>query len=119
MPVSLKDKVQVLLDTAGSDVVQAFFGSDTPEINKWTDKGSETEVFVKTCEGLNIKYEFIDNHGGEGEGEEYWSVFQFTHKNDSVYVQFNGSYQSYNGADFDEFFFVKPKAVVVTQFFRV
>jgi len=119
MPVSLKDKVQVLLDTAGSEVLNAFFGSDTPEINKWTDEGSETEVFVNTAKGLNIDYEHVDNHGGEGEGEDYWSVFQFTHENDSVYVQFNGSYQSYNGADFDEFFFVKPKAVVVTQFFRV
>jgi hypothetical protein len=119
MKTTLQDKVQVLLDTAGSEVLNTFFGSDTPEINQWTDEGSETEVFVRTCEGLNIQYEFVDNHGGEGEGEEYWSVFKFTQESASVYAQFNGSYQSYDGADFDEFFFVKPKAVVVTQFFRL
>lgn len=113
---SLKDKVQVLLDTAGLDVLETFFGSDAPKSSECADKGS---VFVRTCEGMNIKYEFVDNYGGEGEGEDYWSIFKFTQESASVYVQFNGSYQSYNGADFDEFFFVKPKAVVVTQFFRV
>jgi len=119
IPSSLKDKVQVLLDTAGSDVLGSFFQSDTPEINKWTDEGSETEVFVNTAEGLNINYEHVDNHGGEGEGDDYWSVYKFTHGTDSVYVKFSGSYQSYHGSDYDEWFFVVPKAVEVTQFFRV
>lgn len=118
IPSSLKDKVQVLLDTAGSDVLSSFFQSDTPEINKWTDEGSETEVFVNTVKGLNINYELVDNHGGEGEGEDYWSVYNFTHGTESVYVKFNGSYQSYDGSDYDEWFFVDPKAVEVMHFFR-
>ena len=119
IPTSLKDKVQVLLDTAGSYVLGSFFGSDAPEINKWTDDGSETEVFVNTTKGLNIEYTHVDNYGGEGEGEDYWSVYKFTHGIESVYVKFSGSYQSYNGSDYDEWFFVDPKVVEVTQFFRV
>ena len=119
IPTSLKDKVQVLLDTAGSYVLGSFFGSDAPEINKWTDDGSETEVFVNTTKGLNIEYTHVDNYGGEGEGEDYWSVYKFTHGTDIVYVKFSGSYHSYSGSDYDEWFFVGPKAVEVTQFFRV
>lgn len=119
IPTSLKDKVQVLLDTAGSDVLGSFFQSDTLEIDKWTDDESETEVFVNKTKGLNIDYEHVDNHGGEGEGEDYWSVYKFTHGTDIVYVKFSGSYQSYSGSDYNEWFFVVPKAVEVTQFFRV
>ena len=119
IPSSLKDKVQVLLDTAGSYVLGSFFGSDAPEINKWTDDGSETEVFVNTTKGLNIEYTHVDNYGGEGEGEDYWSVYKFTHGTDIVYVKFSGSYYSYSGSDYDEWSFVVPKAVEVTQFFRV
>lgn len=116
IPTSLKDKVQVLLDTAGSDVLNSFFGSDTPEINKWTDEGSGTEVFVNKAKGLNIDYEHVDKHGGEGAGEDYWSVYKFTHGTDIVYVKFSGSYQSYSGSDYDEWFFVVPK-IELTQFF--
>ena len=116
IPTSLKDKVQVLLDTAGSEVLLSFFCSETPEIGSWTD---ETDVFVNKAKGLNIDYEHVDKHGGEGEGEDYWSVYKFTHGTDSVYVKFSGSYQSYSGSDYDEWFFVVPKAVEVTQFFRV
>ena len=118
IPTSLKDKVQVLLDTAGSYVLGSFFGSDAPEINKWTDDGSETEVFVNTTKGLNIEYTHVDNYG-EGEGEHYWSVYKFTHGTDTVYVKFSGSYHSYSGSNYDEWFFVVPKVVEVTQFFRV
>ena len=116
IPTSLKDKVQVLLDTAGLDVLFSFFWSDTPEIYGWTD---ETEVFVNKAKGLNIDYEHVDKHGGEGEGEDYWSVYKFTHGTDIVYVKFSGSYHSYSGSDYDEWFFVVPMAVEVTQFFRV
>ena len=118
IPTSLKDKVQVLLDTAGSDVLGSFFQSDTPEINKWTDDGSETEVFVNKAKGLNIDYEHVDKHG-EGEGEDYWSVYKFTHGTDIVYVKFSGSYHSYSGSYYNEWFFVVPKVVEVTQFFQV
>ena len=116
IPTSLKDKVQVLLDTAGSEVLLSFFLSETPEINSWSD---ETDVFVNKAKGLNIEYSHVDNHGGEDEGEDYWSVYKFTHGTDIVYVKFSGSYQSYSGSDYNEWFFVVPKAVEVTQFFRV
>jgi len=116
---TLKETVQVLLDTAGSDVLKSFFQSDTPEINKWTNEGSEEESFVNTTKGLNIEYTHVDNHGGEGEGEDYWSVYQFTHGTETVYVKFSGSYQSYDGSDYDEWFFVVPKTVEVVQFFQV
>lgn len=59
----------------------------------------------------------MDNHGGEGEGEDFWSVYKFTDGTDEVFVQFDGWYQSYNGSTFNKFFFVTPKEVMVTQYF--
>lgn len=64
-----------------------------------------------------IKYNRVDNYGGEGMGEECWSVYSFNNDDEIVYVKFDGYYASYNGADFDNWFFVEPKEVVVTQWF--
>lgn len=40
----------------------------------------------------------IDQHGGEGEGERWWSVKHFVDHN--VYIKVKGFYSSYNGVDF-------------------
>lgn len=116
---TLKETVKILLDEAGTDVINGFFNSEAPEINKWTDEGSDEEIFVNMGKELNIEYTYEDSYGGEGEGETYWSVYKFTKGIESVYVEFNGSYQSYDGSTFDEWYFVEPKVVLVTQFFKL
>ena len=116
---SFKDIVDALLSEAGSDVERAFFNSDTPEINQWTKEDDEEYTFVKTAEEQGISYTHIDSYGGEGQGYEYWSVYEFTRDEDKVYVKFNGYYQSYNGSEYDEYFFVEPKEKVVTEYVEV
>ena len=56
--------------------------------------------------------------GGEGQGEDYWTVYKFTDGTGEVFVQFDGYYMSYDGSTFNEFFFVTPKEVMVTQYFK-
>lgn len=56
----------------------------------------------------------VDSHGGEGQGEDYYSVFSFTKDGITVYVKFSGSYYSYNGADYGSWFFVNPVDRMVT-----
>jgi hypothetical protein len=41
----------------------------------------------------------VDQYGGEGEGERWYSVKYF--KDHDVYIKTNGFYSSYNGTDFD------------------
>ena len=40
----------------------------------------------------------VDQHGGEGEGERWWSVKHFV--DHDVYIRIDGFYQSYNGTEF-------------------
>lgn len=49
-------------------------------------------------------------------GDEYWSVYSFTDGKETVYIKFDGWYQSYNGSEFTEWFFVEPKQKTVTIF---
>lgn len=59
----------------------------------------------------------VDQHGGEGEGEDWWSVKHFPKHN--IYVKVSGFYQSYNGTDFDgweDCKEVKPQTKTITVY---
>ncbi len=116
---TLKQLVAVILKDADSHIIDSFFESDmTDEYNSNYDT-DETKYFLDELAKNKISFEHMDNHGGEGEGEDYWSVYKFTSGKDKVFVKFSGWYQSYNGSEFDEFFFVTPREVMVTQYFKV
>ena len=60
----------------------------------------------------------VDSFGGEGMGDQYWSVYQFiSHQGEVAYVKFYGWYQSYNGSEYTDYKFVTPqeKTVVVYE----
>ena len=67
-------------------------------------------------ESENINVELANSYGGEGMGDQYWSVYKFSRGDDVEYLKFDGWYQSYNGAEFNDMFWVKPKEVVVIKF---
>lgn len=102
---SLKQKVAVILAESDSDIIKQFF---------WSDADEDYESFTEA----NVKFEHMDNYGGEGGGEDFWSVYKFTDGTDEVFVKFDGYYSSYIGRDFEEYFFVTPKEVMVTQYFK-
>jgi hypothetical protein len=43
-------------------------------------------------------------------------VWKFSRDKEEIYFKFNGYYQSYNGARFDDYFQVEPKEVKVIQY---
>lgn len=114
--MSLKQKVTDLLNEADSDVIHEFFHSELTESTRW-DSDEVTE-FRKKLSDAGIRFEHVDNYGGEEQGREYWSVYSFHDASHVVYVQFDGWYQSYNGSEYEEWFFVEPRQVQVTQFKR-
>ena len=63
--------------------------------------------------------EAVDCYGGEGKGDKYWSVVRFTKNGESALVKFNGWYASYNGPEYEEWFFVKAREVTVTKYLKV
>ena len=63
------------------------------------------------------KYKFVDEFGGEGHGEDYWTVYHFI--DHDVYIQFDGWYASHAGTEFDSMFEVKPEEVTVTRYTQI
>lgn len=118
-----KQEIKELLDSADSRVINQFFNRAVKDVDhaascRWSDE--ETRSFFSEMMGKGIDFENVDSHGGEGEGEDYWSVYKFFKRGENpVFVKFQGWYQSYNGSEFDEWFFVEPKEVMVTRYVKV
>jgi len=114
---NLKEQVAVLLAESDSEILRDFFNSDTP-VEDWEYNSEATNEFLLKESSLCILHKYVDSFGGEGQGEMYWSVYKFTKGTEAVYVKFNGSYQSYNGSEYDEFFFVEPKEVTRIEYVK-
>lgn len=108
--MSLQDKVKELLNEAGNSTLEsAFFHQEISD--GYSDDCSELEVAFQEA---SIGFECVEQHGGEGEGEDYYTVYQFTKGSETVFVKFQGWYQSYNGSEMTGWAFVTPKQVMVT-----
>jgi len=109
--MSLKEKVQELLDSADRSIEREFFKSEfrDTEIGKYDDEESVQFKTAVNAAGISFKHE--ENYGGEDMGSEYWSVYSFTNGTETVYVKFGGYYQSFNGSEYEGFDFVKPTLV--------
>lgn len=106
----MKNTIKDILDNFDSDTITAFFNSEYPSDYYGVDEDREA------LDKAGIKAEHVDNHGGEGEGDDYWSVYKFTKGDDTVFVKFQGWYASYHGSDFNEWFFVEPKQKTITVY---
>jgi hypothetical protein len=98
-----------------TDVHSTMFHSEMPlEPSDYTQ--DETDSFLLALQAMGIKLEHKANHGGEGEGDKYWSVYEFVQGHDSVHVKFDGWYASHCGSAMTDYFFVEPKQVTVTKY---
>ena len=63
------------------------------------------------------EWEEVDQYGGEGQGDTWYSVKYF--KDHNVYIKTDGFYSSYNGTEFDEGYgrevFSKQKTITVYE----
>lgn len=103
---TLKERITEFLQSLGDSIAQSFFWGDEDE-----------ELILEKLP--NVKHNLEERHGGEGEGDSYWTVYSFADDTDKVYVQFDGYYSSYGGSEYEEWFFVEPREVMVTQYFKI
>lgn len=61
----------------------------------------------------------VGQHGGEGEGDEYWVVFRVTKDGTERYFKWSGWYASYDGGHLEDIFEVAPKEVTITIYEKV
>jgi hypothetical protein len=92
----------------------------------WYDDDVPDHLYDSTREaGLKRREKFFDTFGrvveveqkgGQGEGEEWYSVIHF--EDHDVYIRIDGYYSSYGGTDFDsaEFNEVRPKEKTITVY---
>jgi hypothetical protein len=112
---SLLKDVEDLLIRSDEYIKRALFNQDfTSEFRKY-DSNEEVE-FKSKLQLLGIDMVSVYHYGGEGEGEQYYTVWKFSRDKEEVYFKFNGYYQSYNGSTYDEYFQVEPKEVQVIQY---
>lgn len=109
-----------LIEVFGSDErgISDYAHGDFYEVVGWsTVKDLEQEDRKKVIEdaiGLGEIVE-IEQYGGEGQGERWWTVKHFV--DHDVYLKTSGHYSSYNGTDFYDWGKeVKPVIKTVTVF---
>jgi hypothetical protein len=109
MTTNLQAILTPLLDENG-DIL--FSDDFDPEFHQYDNPG---ERALKTSLQTNdITVQHIEQHGGEGEGEDYYNVWQFTRGKETVFVKFHGSYYSYDGSTYSGYFFATPVERTVT-----
>lgn len=103
------------LNEADSGVRSGYFFYGEAKDNRDTTRYYDgVKEFNKILQSHGIDFEQKDQFGGEGQGEDYYSVYRFFTAEDECYIKFGGWYQSYSGADYSEFFVVKPVERMVT-----
>lgn len=91
-------------------------------LHEWASQclADEVEIDDDTLKAViefflsGVTFECADHHGGEGQGDDYYSVYRFVRGEEECYVQFQGSYTSYCGSEYDDWFFVTPRETTIT-----
>lgn len=85
---------------------ESWMHEDVPESPEDIDEEGE---FKEEFKRLG-KIEMIEQFGGEGHGDEYFTVYYFS--DHDVYISFDGWYASHHGSEFSDMSEVRPKEVV-------
>jgi hypothetical protein len=109
---NLRDDVKEVLDSAPNSFLITIMDDEVMY-------SPAHKIHYSQFNQKGISVNRVDSYGGEGCGEEYWSVYKFSRDQEVVYVKFEGYYTSYDGSTYQGFIFVEPREVMVTQYFEV
>lgn len=76
------------------------------------------EGYAKELLDLGITSVIEAHHGGEGQGDQYWTVYKFQKDQEVSYFKFYGWYASYHGAEFTNLCEVYPKVVTTVNYYN-
>lgn len=89
-------KLQEVAEIAKKNKDLKFYWED-PEYKKVSEEATNNvERYFKDLVG---EWEEVEQHGGEGKGDDWWSVKYF--KDHDLYIKVSGFYASYDGTTFD------------------
>ena len=75
--------------------------------------------YGKELEDMGVSYQIEDQYGGEDCGSTYYCIWSFAKGGTVCYFQFDGWYQSYHGAEFEDVIEVVPYETKVVKYARV
>ena len=101
---------------------ECFYAPEVPDYDY--SKGYNNRKLIGTKEvfsgygkeltEIGVTFDNVDSYGGEGKGDQYWCVWEFTRGDEVVCFKFDGWYASYDGATFEDVFEVIPKQKTIT-----
>lgn len=110
------------MNTAFETALVHFFGINTQVARDFFHQEGSIEYLneVSGLENWNItEVADVEHYGGEGCGDEYYTIVRFTREDGEVaFINFWGYYSSYDGSNYDDCHAVRPQRVEVTQYFR-
>lgn len=116
----IKELKTLIEDFVYADNMQrSLFNSDIRDLEISERDADAVKQAKQVLGAAGVILEHEAQHGGEGEGEEYWSIYSFAKDGEKLYVKFDGYYQSYDGSELEQWFYVEPKEVMVVQYFPV
>lgn len=69
-----------------------------------------------SLEGLPFSFKCVDSYGGEGCGDNFYTVIQIQDDEEEIFVKLQGWYSSYNGVEYESWKFVQPKQKTITVY---
>lgn len=111
----LKSKVVALLEEAGTDVQTSFFHENMFDKYGHYDSVETTEL-KNQLNAARISFEEKAHYGGEDQGSDYWTVYEFSNKTETVLIKFTGWYASHVGSEYEEFYVVEGKTKTVVEY---
>ena len=74
-----------------SSAASEMFSGDAPSAKYYP--------IIKELNNLGFEFYEEDHHGGEGQGDQYWSVIKITKGDEVAYIRLSGWYASFSGAE--------------------
>lgn len=115
--------VKEILEAAAVESVRNYYATRNNEVFTLTDLSpqnvNEWLEYADNIPAYDSSVSFVEHHGGEGQGDEYWFVYKITHNatGDVRYAKIEARWVSWDGVYWDEaeIFEVWPKEVVKTE----
>jgi hypothetical protein len=120
--MELKEAARILAEIANKNGVRDDYDYNVEELTRKILDGSDlyeeiTSYFTGELDGTIVTSE--SSRGAEGDGAEMYGTFKIKTEQEEVYVEFSGRYSSWDSSSYDDFYFVQPEEVMVTQYKRI
>ena len=123
--MELKEAAQILAEIADKNGIQDDYDYNQEELTRKILDGSNlysniTEYFDGELDGtVHVVVTSESSRGAEDDGAEIYRTFKIKTETEECYVEFSGRYSSWDSSSYDDFYFVQPVQVMVTQYKRI